>query len=252
MRAGGIDSATGLATLGHPMAQDRNPSPKGDDRNLVVVDEDFANADAEDRLWLLWERHRERIVGTFAAVVLGLLAWFAYSAWSEARREAAREAFAAAGNDEAALRAFAADHPGHPLASAALLQVADRLHREGKGTVAAYDAAAANDPGANRAAQSLRWRARLYAGLLALDQGAPDAASRLAAVAEATEAPEALRGPAFLALARASLAGKDAAGARAWLDKMDRLLGPSHPWREDQRRLIATEPALRPSAPKAP
>ena len=234
------------------MAQDRNPSPKGDDRNLVVVDEDFANADAEDRLWLLWERHRERIVGTFAAVVLGLIAWFAYSAWSEARREGIREAFAAAGEDESALRAFAAGNPGHPLATAALLQLADRRHREGKGTVAAYDDAAANDPGANRAAQSLRWRARLYAGLLALDQGAPDAASRLAAVAEATEAPEALRGPAFLALARASLAGKDAAGARAWLDKMDRLLGPSHPWREDQRRLIATEPALRPSAPKAP
>lgn len=234
------------------MAQDRNPSPKGDDRNLVVVDEDFANADAEDRLWLLWERHRERIVGTFAAVVLGLLAWFAYSAWDEARREGIRESFAAAGGDESALRAFAAEHAGHPLATAALLQLADRLHREGKGTVAAYDAAAANDPGSARAAQALRWRARLYAGLLALDQGAPDAASRLGAVAEATDAPEALRGPAFLALARASLAAKDAAGARAWLDKMDRLLGPNHPWREDQRRLIATEPALRPAAPKAP
>lgn len=234
------------------MAQDRNPTPKGDDRNLVVVDEDFAHADAEDRLWLLWERHRERIVGTFAAVVVGLLAWFAFAAWSEARREGIREAFAAAGNDEAALRAFAASHPGHPLATAALLQLADRGQREGKGTVAAYDAAAANEPGDTRAGQALRWRARLYAGLLALDQGAPDAAARLTAVAESTEAPEALRGPAFLALARAALAAKDAAGARAWLDKMDRLLGPNHPWREEQRRLIATEPALRPTAPKAP
>jgi hypothetical protein len=252
MRAGGIDSAPGLATLVASMSQDRSPSPKDDDRNLVVVDEDFANADAEDRLWLLWERHRERIIGTFASVVIGLLAWFAYAAWADARREGIREAYAAAGADEAALRAFAAGHRGHPLATAALLQLADRAQRDGKGTVGAYDEAAANEPGSTRAAQALRWRARLYAGLLALDQGAPDATARLTAVAEATEAPEALRGPAFLALARASLAAKDAAGARAWLDKMDRLLGPNHPWREDQRRLIAGEPALRPSAPKAP
>jgi hypothetical protein len=76
--------------------------------------------------------------------------------------------------------------------------------------------------------------------------------TQLAAVAESTEAPEALRGPAFLALARGSLAAKDTGGARNWLDKMDRLLGPEHPWREEQRRLIATEPALRPSAQGTP
>lgn len=234
------------------MAQDRKPSPQGDDRNLVVVDEDFAHADAEDRMWLFWERHRERIIGTFAAVILGLLAWFAFAAWDEGRREDIRQAYAAAREDEPALRAFAAAHPGHPLATAALLRLADKSHREGKGSVAAYDAAAANDPGSDRAAQALRWRARLYAGLLALDQGDKGAGARLSAVAEATEAPEALRGPAFLALARASLAAKDPSGARSWLDKMDRLLGPNHPWREEQRRLIATEPALRPSAPKTP
>jgi len=234
------------------MAQDRNPSPRDDDRNLVVVDEDFAHADAEDRMWLFWERHKERLLGGFAAVVAGLIAWFGYAAWSESRREDIRLAYAAAREDEAALRAFAAGHPGHPLAGAALLRVADRLQREGKGTVAAYDAAAAVDPGPTRAGQTLRWRARLYAGLLAADQGDASAARRLTEVAEAPEAPEALRGPAFLALARASLATKDAAGARAWLDKMDRLLGPNHPWREEQRRLIASEPALRPAAPKAP
>lgn len=232
------------------MAQDR--SPKDDDRNLVVVDEDFAHADAEDRMWLLWERHKERIVGGFVAVVFGLLAWFGYVAWDESRREDIRQAYAAAREDEAALRAFAADHPGHPLATAALLRIADKLQREGKGTVAAYEAAAANEPGDARAGQALRWRARLYAGLLAQDQGDASAGRRLAEVAEAAEAPEALRGPAFLALARAALAAKDASAARSWLDKMDRLLGPNHPWREEQRRLIASEPALRPSAPKAP
>jgi len=228
------------------MSQDRNPSPKGDDRNLVVVDEDFAQADAEDRLWLFWERHRSSIVGTIAAVLVGLLSWFAYRAWDDARQEAVRSAYAALA-DDAARRAFAKEHAGDPLAVAALLTLADDLHAKGKGTSAAYAEAAAADPGSSRAGQALLWRARLYAGLLALDEGASaDGAARLAEVAEADGAPDALRGPAFLALARAALAAKDTARAREWLDKMDRLLGANHPWREEQRRLIATEPALRP------
>ena len=46
------------------MAEDSSKKrpPSDDDRNLVVVDEDFANADAEDRLWLFWERNKNLIV----------------------------------------------------------------------------------------------------------------------------------------------------------------------------------------------
>ena len=228
------------------MSQDRNPSPKGDDRNLVVVDEDFAQADAEDRLWLFWERHRSTLVGTVAAVLVGLISWFAYDAWEESRQEAVRSAYAALADDEGR-RAFAKAHAGDPLAVAALLGIADGLQSKGQGTSAAYAEAAAADPGSSRAGQALAWRARLYAGLLALDEGATaDGLARLAEVAEADGAPDALRGPAFLALTRAALAAKDTAKARGWLDKMDRLLGANHPWREEQRRLIATEPALRP------
>ncbi len=38
------------------MPEDRSNKqpPAGDDRNLVVVDDDFVNADTEDRLWLFW------------------------------------------------------------------------------------------------------------------------------------------------------------------------------------------------------
>lgn len=229
------------------MSDNKRPSsPQGDDRNLVVVDEDFAHADAEDRLWLLWERHQSAIVGTVAAVLAGLLAWFAYRAWEDARLEGIRGAYAALADDDAR-RAFAAAHAGHPLATAALLTIADDLQAKGRPAAKAYAEAAASDPGASRAGQALLWRARLYAGLLAIDEGAAaDGLARLAEVAEADAAPDALRGPAFLALARAALAAKDVAKAREWLDKMDRLLGPDHPWREEQRRLIGGEPALRP------
>ena len=230
------------------MSQDRNPSPKDDDRNLVVVDEDFAQADAEDRLWLLWERHRSAIVGSVTAILVGLIAWFAYRAWDDARREAVRESYASLA-DDTARRAFAAGNAGDPLATAALLTIADDLQAKGQPAAKAYAEAAASDPGPSRAGQALLWRARLYAGLLALDEGATaDGLARLGEVAEADGAPDALRGSAFLALARAALAAKDTAKAREWLDKMDRLLGPDHPWREEQRRLIGSEPALRPGA----
>ena len=67
--------------------------PAGDDRNLVVVDEDFVNADTEDRLWLFWERNKGIIVkGTFG-VVVGILAFLAYFFWNESRREALGEEF---------------------------------------------------------------------------------------------------------------------------------------------------------------
>jgi hypothetical protein len=176
-------------------------------------------------------------------------------AWDESVREDVRMKFEALADDDQR-RAFAASHPGHPLAIAALLDIADREQAEGKGQVASYAAAAAIDPGSSRAAQALRWRAQLYEGLLALEAKESTVREngkvRLAEVAEASEAPEALRGSAFLALTRAALAAQDTASARSWLDKMDRLLGPNHPWRDEQRRLISSEPSLRRSAPAGP
>ena len=57
------------------MAEDSSKKrpPSDDDRNLVVVDEDFANADAEDRLWLFWERNKNLIVRGTTAVVLAII-----------------------------------------------------------------------------------------------------------------------------------------------------------------------------------
>lgn len=231
----------------------RQRPPAGDDRNLVIVDEDFAQADSEDRLWLFWERNRDRIVGGTIAIVVGLVAWFAVQSWIESRAEALRAEYAEI-KDDAGRAAFAQAHPGEILAAVALLEVADSLKAAGKPAVTAYDAAAvaADAATASPAVQAIGWRARLYAGLLAQESGAPDATGRLTRVAEAGNAPDALRGPAMLALARGALAKSDANGARGWLDKMDRQLGPNHPWREEQRQLIASEPLLRPSASRAP
>lgn len=232
--------------------ESRQKPPRGDDRNLVIVDEDFAQADSEDRLWLFWERNRDRLVGGTVAIVVGLIAWFAFLSWSESRAEALRAEYATV-KDDAGRTAFAASHQGETLAAVALLEVADSLKSAGKPAVAAYDAAAvaAEAAGNTPVLRTIGWRARLYAGLLAQEAGAADATTRLTAVAETSAAPDALRGQAMLALTRGALAKSDLTGARAWLDKMDRQLGPNHPWREEQRQLIVSEPSLRPSAARA-
>ena len=126
------------------MPEDRSSKqpPAGDDRNLVVVDEDFVNADAEDRLWLFWERNQGVIVKATVAVVVGILGYLAFFFWNESQREALGEEFTAC-QDEAARRAFAGRHAGEPLAAVALTDVADDLKRAGKFADAAkaYDEA---------------------------------------------------------------------------------------------------------------
>ncbi|HAZ66002.1 MAG TPA: hypothetical protein DCY41_04505 [Opitutae bacterium] len=229
--------------------ESRKKTTPDDDRNLVIVDEDFAHADSEDRLWLFWERNRERIIGSTLAIFIGLVCWFAVDAWLDSQREALREEYASL-KDDAGRAAFASAHPGETLSVVALLEIADGLHEAGKPSLAAYDVAATAAESApnDKTVQSLGWRARLYAALQAQEAGAPDAIARLTRVAESTTAPDALRGPALLALARGAIAKSDYTAARNWLDKMDRQLGPNHPWREDQRALISSEPSLRPSA----
>jgi hypothetical protein len=227
--------------------------PAGDDRNLVVVDEDFVNADTEDRLWLFWERNKGVIVkGTFG-VVVGILAFLAYFFYAESRREALGEEFTAC-QDEAARRAFAARHSGEPLAAVAITDVADDLKKAGKFA----DAAKAYDE-ANRltalagkapAISALGARARLYAALCRLEAGEAGADKAIGVVADDVNAPETLRGFAMLTLANLAVAKGDTAEATKWLNAMDKKLRAGHVWKSDKEALVQSEPSL--IAPTAP
>ena len=219
--------------------------PAGDDRNLVVVDEDFVNADTEDRLWLFWERNKDIIVkGTFG-VVVGILAFLAYFFWNEGRREALGEEFTAC-QDEAARRAFATRHAGEPLAAIALTDVADDLKRAGKFADAAkaYDAAGKAVVGDVKAAKAIATRARLYAALTRQELGQADAEAGIVAVAEDNSAPDTLRGYAMYVLANLALAKGDSATAAKWVNLMDKRLKPNHVWASDKSWLVRSEPSL--------
>jgi len=236
------------------MPEDRSSKqpPAGDDRNLVVVDEDFVNADAEDRLWLFWERNQGVIVKATVAVVVGILGYLAFFFWNESQREALGEEFTAC-QDEAARRAFAGRHAGEPLAAVALTDVADDLKRAGKFADAAkaYDEArrlaglAGNTPAVAALAA-----ARLYAALCRLETGDAGATKALAEVADDVSAAETLRGFAMLTLANVAVAKGDTAEATKWLNAMDKKLRANHVWKADKEMLVRSEPSL--IAPVAP
>ena len=238
-----------------PDASSNNQPPAGDDRNLVIVDEDFVNADAEDRLWLFWERNKGTIVRTTTAVVVGILGYLFYYFQNEARKEAIGEEYTAC-QDESARRAFAGRHPGEPSAAVAMIEVGDDLKKANKFAEAAkaYDEASrlAALAGKAPAVNALGVRARLYSALSLQETGDPEASAAIAAVADDVSAPETLRGFAMLTLANIAIAKGDSATASKWLNMMDKRLRAGHVWKSDKEMLVQSEPALlAPAAPAA-
>jgi hypothetical protein len=229
------------------MAEDSSKKrpPSDDDRNLVVVDEDFANADAEDRLWLFWERNKNLIVRGTTAVVLAIIAAIGFHFWQESKREELGLAYVAC-QDEAARRAFAAAHPGEPLAAVALLEVADDLRKANKleDAAKAYEAAGKSFVGDAKAAKAIATRARLYAALTRQELGQADAEAAIIAVAEDNSAPDTLRGYAMYVLANLALTKGDSATAAKWVNLMDKRLKPNHVWASDKSWLVRSEPSL--------
>ena len=231
------------------MSENRPPkrTKADDDRNLVVVDEDFVHADAEDRLWLFWERNQTVIVRSITTVVVGVLAFIAFYFWKEAQHEALGESYVAC-QDETARRAFAAAHPKEPLAAIALIEVADELRRKNKLTEAAktYDEAAAIAAiaGETPAVRAIAARAKLFSGLSRQELGQANAEAIITSVAEDNSAPETLKGYAMYVLANLALTRGDNAGAAKWINLMDKRLQATHVWAQDKTWLVRSEPAL--------
>lgn len=232
------------------MAED---SPKqrpssDDDRNLVVVDEDFVNADAEDRLWLFWERNKTLIVRGTTIIVCGIIAAIGFHFWQEAQREELGLAYVAC-QDEAARRAFAAAHPGESLAAIALLEVADDLRKANKLEEAAkaYAEAATKATlvaGDAKLIKVLAVRAKLFGALTRQELGQATANADIVAIAEDNTAPETLRGYAMYVLANLALSKGDSVEAAKWVNLMDKRLKPNHVWAADKSWLVRSEPSL--------
>ncbi len=107
------------------------PSPAGDDRNLVPVDETYIAPSLEDRLAIFWAKNSKTVIAVFVIVVLAVLAKGGYDIFNAQREKAVAADYAAAVTD-AQLKTFIADHAAHPLAGIAELRLADDAYAAGK------------------------------------------------------------------------------------------------------------------------
>lgn len=191
----------------------QTPSPvAGDDRNLVVVDENYLAPTFEDRVRIFWERHGRTVISALVLIVIFVSARFLFGLYAEHRENAVRVAYAEAGSDTAALRAFATANPAATLAGVAWVRVADEAYAAGNYSAAAEAYASAvellkNDP--------VGARARMGRAVSLLQAGDASAPSVFDGLANDTLLPAPLRAEAAYHLAVLSQeAGKTAEATR--------------------------------------
>jgi hypothetical protein len=108
-----------------------DPQSAGDARHPDAAERSPIALTFEDKLQLLWRRHRVLIVGFCVVVTLTIIGLGAWD-YLQARQELdVEKAYAAASTPES-LKAFADAHSDHTLAGAAYLRIADDAFAAGK------------------------------------------------------------------------------------------------------------------------
>lgn len=200
-----------------PTPSSSNQPASSDDRNIVSVESDSSGLSLEDRLFLFWKNYRNAVLVAIVVILGAIVGREVWARMAASREQAISEAFGAADSLEAK-RAFANEHPDHPLAGAALLQVGDEQYQNGDYNAAweAYSEAARliDDP-------VLAARARLGAGVSQLQMGQnAEGESTLRQIVEDANVVEAIRAEARLHLAAMEVGTGDIERAREDLDAL--------------------------------
>jgi hypothetical protein len=231
-----------------------NSSPKksplkGDDRNIVVVDQDFGQPDLDDRIFLFWSRHRVPVLVACLLAVTAAATWIGWSAVEHIRLGWLQDEYHAAPDTPEGKLAFAAANKGKPLAGIAALEAADKLFIDKKFADAAkvYAQAVENFDARDKALAALALRARLGIAFAKIETKDAAAEQTLLEIADTKDAPASFRGRALYTLAILALEKKDFAAARKWLDRIDRdvrEVDPNNAWVAEKANLAANVPEL--------
>ena len=202
-----------------------------DDRNLVLVDGDFSEADLDDRAWLIWERYKKAIlIGGVSLFVAGVAAIL----WNSLRASHAESVGAEynAATTPADKMSFAEKNRGEALAVFAALEAADDAYKGGdlKTAGARYAGAVDLANAARPVPRVLLARAVVGRAVCGLRSGDAGAEKQLADVAEDKAQTDGLRAHAFYLLSQNACGAKNFAAAKKYLDRID-LLQDAGPWR---------------------
>lgn len=212
-----------------------SPTPAGDDRKLVNVDQTYAAPGFEDRARLFWEKNAVLVTAALVVILLAIAGKGAWDYFATQREHSVEQAYAAA-SGKAQLQAFIAANPSHPLAGAAQLQLADEAYAAGNfgEAVTAYDAAAGifkTGPFASRA--------KLGSAMAKLQGGrASEGEAALKAIAGDANEFKAFRAEADYHLASQAFANHDAAGVKTYTEQLMQV-DPTSPWVQRTMRMRA-------------
>lgn len=223
-----------------------NPSPAGDDRNLVPVDATTA-VTFDEKLQVFWQKNRTFILGGCAIVVLVILGKGGWEYMQEQKENEVRKAYGAATTSEQ-LKSFSVAQGDHILAGLAQIQLADEAYTAGKGTdaVAAYDKAIATLKDGPLVA-----RARLGRAMAKVQAGkAAEANTELKQLADDANQLKAIRTEAAYHLTSLAVEAGNAADAQKYSDQLMQI-DPMSPWTQRGLALRATLPATPSAAPAA-
>lgn len=219
----------------------------GDDRNLVLVDDDFQDADFEDKVWLFWRRHGKKTIAIAALVFFSALSVIIYTQGRKIHVESLQNEYAALATAEER-RAFAVENSSDPMAGTIFYQLGNELAREGKFEAAAgeYQAAAAVYEKLQSPDFALPRDRAKFSQAVALERAGQKEASQslLKTLAGTLETDETVRGQAMYNLAVSALSAGDLETARNWLNEMDRALSAQNMWHTEKANLLRLEPKL--------
>jgi len=226
-----------------------SPTPAGDDRNLVRVDEHYVAPSFEDRLRLFWQRNSAAVTTVLIGVLLVIVAKGAWE-YLSAQRELDVEQGYAAATTPAQLKVFVAAHPEHPLAGVAQVRLGDEAYAEGRlaDAIAPYEQGAAvlkSGP--------LASRARLGAAMAKLQTDhVAEGEAALKVIASSTSEIKAYRAEAAYHLATYAAAKGQAADLKSYSDLLLQI-DPASPFVQRVMQLrAATGGAAAPIATPSP
>lgn len=242
-----------------PVPKKKKAVTEDDDRNLVLVDSDFSDADLDDRFWLIWERYKLVFLGAAIGLFVLGLASIAWVSLRDSKTQRLGAEYLAAKTPEDRMT-FAELRRDEPVGALAALEAADASYAKGDYKEAAnrYGRAATFAESASAGDRTVLNRALIGAAVSEIRSG--DSASgvkHLGEIAGNLGRDASVRSHANFLLAEEACGRRDFVAARGFLDAIDRLgaegwvgsQDPHHPKQE----LINAYPELKaPAAPVAP
>lgn len=223
--------------------------PADDDRNLVLVDGDFNEADLDDKIWLFWERNRNYLVFSAVAIFAAGIGYIGIQAIRAHHARSIGADYAIAETPELKVN-FAERNRGEPLAAMAALEAADAAYAKSDYDEASRRYALAGELAALAGAKAkpVAVRATVSAALCEIRAGRAEAGlKRLEAVAADPLAEKASKCHALFSLAEYACGQKDFAKARDYLNRFDRDSAGAAGWSSPagpKARLVQAFPEL--------